>query len=245
MGMRYVGSKKRLAKEILSEIEARRGSRDVYWEPFAGGLNSFSIIAPHFGRSYASDTNEDVILMWSALYDGSWSPPETMTPETYASLKEAPASPLRGFAGTGCSYGGKWFRGYARGGFNAGGVPRNYVAESGRAVIKDMGLIKGFTEASFKYAPFHTGSASSRMVVYCDPPYAGTLGYSGSSHEFDHGMFWSWAEKQSSTGALVMVSEYEAPPGWTCIREFDHRMNVSSAGNRRATVERLFVQGEM
>ena len=40
---------------------------------------------------------------------------------------------LTGFVGFGCSFGGKWFGGYAR---NAGGT--NYAAQSKRSLLKDM-----------------------------------------------------------------------------------------------------------
>ena len=42
-------------------------------------------------------------------------------------------------------------------------------------------------------------------VIYCDPPYEGTLGYKTGS--FDHERFWEWAEKMSERN-VVFVSEY-------------------------------------
>jgi len=237
--MRYVGSKKRIAKRILSEILSRRGDRDVYWEPFCGGLNSFSMIAPSFQKAVASDAHPDLIELWSALHSG-WAPPETISEQEYADLKSAEPSAIRGLAGFGGSFGGKWFGGYARGGFNSDGAPRDHQAESIRAASSRMAELKG-TDVQFKNAGYDTGQANERFVVYCDPPYQGTLGYRDSGG-FDHDKFWSWCRDQAKSGALVLVSEYSAPEDFTCIAEFDHRMSVAKTTDRRSTQERLFVK---
>lgn len=236
--MRYVGSKRRIARKIRDVIISLRGDRDVYWEPFAGGFNSFSVIAPEFRKAYASDAHEDLILMWQAVLSG-WVPPVSVTPEEYERLRTAEPSALRGFVGFGGSFGGKWFGGYARGGKNADGTPRNYLAESARAVASCVAeMTKTGTEIVVRHAQYHEGRGTSRMVIYCDPPYAGTLGYRGTD-DFDHAAFWLWAEDQTRTGALVVVSEYSAPDGWQCVAEFDH--NVAITSDRKKTVERLFV----
>lgn len=236
--MRYVGSKRKIAKRVLAEILKRRGDRDVYWEPFVGGCNSFSVIAPHFRKVYGSDVHDDLIMMWRAVMDG-WTPPEYVTEDEYAKLRNEPPSALRGFVGFGGSFGGKWFGGYARGGFMANGNPRNHQAESARAVMARRHEISG-SQVQFDHGSYDRGRATSNMVVYCDPPYASTLGYKGTG-EFDHAAFWRWCREQVNRGALVFVSEYSAPDDFECIAEFDHRMSVALTTDRKTTVERLFV----
>jgi DNA adenine methylase len=238
--VRYVGSKKRIAKRLLKEIQSRKGDRSVYWEPFCGGLNSFSVVAPHFTRAFASDAHPDLILMWQAIQDG-WVPPSVITEEKYQALRNASPSAIRGFAGMGGSFGGKWFGGYARGGFNSDGTPRNHQRESADAALRRILELSG-TDVTFRNADYSDGRADSRFVVYCDPPYASTLGYRGTA-EFNHSAFWEWCREQSRSGALVLVSEYSAPEDFPCVAEFSHRMSVALSGDRKTTAEKLFVWG--
>lgn len=233
--MRYVGSKAKLIKRIAPLITAIDGQ--VYCEPFCGGLNSFSKIAPRYSFSLAVDSHPDLIAMWTAIWNG-WTPPTELSATEYAALKNAPPSPLRGFAGFGCSFGGKWFGGLAKGGVNAGGVPRNHVAESSRAAVARIAELAS-SNVSFARADYREITPGPGWVVYCDPPYRATLGY-GS--EFDSDQFWSVVGAWHEKGATVFVSEYSAPPDWRCIAEFPHRMSVALAGDRRETTERLFTK---
>lgn len=239
--MRYVGSKKRIAKGIAECVSSLRGNRSVYWEPFAGGLNSFSVIAPMFTTAYASDTHTDLMLMWQAAKDG-WIPPTDITEEQYAALRKEPPSALRGFVGFGGSFGGKWFGGYARGA-KPSGEPRNYLAESSRAVASRLAALNSSGNAySFSCRSYLTGKPNASHVIYCDPPYAGTQQYSGEV--FDVEKFWCTMSEWSVAGALVLVSEYQAPSEWSCIREFSHRMSLAHVDKRKETVERLFIYGK-
>ena len=112
--MRYLGGKSRIAKPILEVILANATERTgVYWEPFIGGGGMASKAAKHFNRCIYSDQDEDLMLMWEALATG-WEPPEQVSEEEYKALRHAEPSALRGFVGYGCSFGGKWFGGYAR-----------------------------------------------------------------------------------------------------------------------------------
>lgn len=177
--------------------------------------------------------------MWQAVKDG-WQPPRDISEEEYASLKSGPPSALRGFAGTGGSFGGKWFAGYARGGKQANGSPRNHQAESARAVMKQA---TAMAHANIVAGSYEQLTVNSTCVIYCDPPYASTLNYKAVG-EFDHDKFWTIAEQWTNQGALVLVSEYSAPGGWRCIAQFDHRRSVCLAGDRKANVERVFMLNE-
>lgn len=237
MVMRYVGSKKRLALKILEVVQEIRGcgARNTYIEPFLGGANSFKVISPHFDNAVGIELCEDIALMWQAVKDG-WTPVTDVSEEEYAELRSSTPSALRGFVGIGGSFGGKWFGGYARGN-KCDGSPRNYLSESARAVLKNSDAIK---RATIMHGDYTMAPVTSDCVVYCDPPYTGTLPY-GSVGEFDSFRFWSVCESWASAGAAVLVSEYTAPDAWDVVREFPHRRSVSSVGNRCATVERLFM----
>ena len=116
--MMYLGGKSRLAKRIGAAILENTDQRGQYIEPMIGGGSVFFELAPHFQMSYGGDVQEDLILMYQALADG-WVPPDTVTEEEWRELRDSPPSAMRAFAGFGCSFGGRFFEGYARG---AGGA---------------------------------------------------------------------------------------------------------------------------
>lgn len=232
-----MGGKSRLAKSIrdviLSRVEV--GEETAYWEPFVGGCGSFEVVAPEFPRAVGSDIHADLMMMWKALMDG-WEPPASVTEEEYAALRNAGPSALRGFVGFGCSFGGKWFGGYARS--KAGeSDPGKYAGRSGRSVLRTLEALKS-TRVRFEHAPYWRILPEKGDVVYCDPPYKGTTRY--EHKDFDHDAFWKWATEMSETGVSVFVSEYEAPSGW---QEVLRRELVSSVGghaNYQRRVDRLF-----
>ena len=154
--MRYLGGKGRIAKpitEILSDTD-----RQFYLEPFMGGGAVFSRVASNFKHPIGSDISFDLILMWTALRDG-WIPQENLSETEYQSLRNSAPSALRGLAGFGASFGGKWFGGYARGGFN-GTAPRNHYAESRRAAMRDA---TGMKDALLLSAPYDSWSPDKRF----------------------------------------------------------------------------------
>lgn len=230
--MRYLGGKSRLGKKIAGVILSATQRRDEYIEPFLGGAGVLVHMAPHFATVRASDVHEDLILMWQTVQCG-WVPPEHVSEDEYTLLRHAKPSALRGFVGFGCSFGAKWFAGYARG-INNKGTWRNYAAESSRAVaIASSALARATITRASALNVFPSSSA----VVYCDPPYRETTGY---SHVFDHDAFFRRATEWSRAGADVFVSEYQAPSDWTQIWEHAHRNSVA-IGKTKQTTERLFV----
>lgn len=235
--MRYVGGKSKIAKAIAQAILSRTDQRAAYYEPFVGGGAVFAHMAPHFERAEASDLSPDLMLMWSALHSG-WAPPPGVTPEEYRALKGACPSPLRGLVGFGGSFGGKWFGGYAKGGFGSDGQPRNHQRESADnalAIVRAVGPRASFHERSYLDINPAPGS-----VVYADPPYAGTEGYAAAG-SFDHGRFWDTMRSWCAHGCHVFVSEYQAPPDWDCVWEQEHRRSLSlTKQGRPTTTERLF-----
>lgn len=73
-------------------------------------------------------------------------------------------------------------------------------------------------------------------VIYADPPYKGTDGY--TEEEFDHERFYRWAESQD---VPVFISEYCMPEDrFRCIAEFD-KVVTFSANSREVKKEKLFI----
>ena len=76
---------------------------------------------------------------------------------------------LIGFVGYGCSFGGKWFGGLARGGKTSQGNDRNHVAESSRNLMKIKPKLQ---DMIIEVANYKTILIPDGSVVYCDPPYS-------------------------------------------------------------------------
>lgn len=241
--MRYVGGKYRYASDLAGVIRASVPRWcDTYLEPFVGGGGAFERIGALFPKRYASDVDPNVVILWRAVAAG-WLPPDTLTEQEYTALRHAEPSPLRSFAGFGCSFGGKWFGGFARGvcapsqgaprGADADTYGADNAASSSRGVRRAAPIFQGATVHEGCFSWWHPAPGT---VIYLDPPYAGTLGY--ASGAFDHDLFWRTAERWTRSGCFVFVSEYASPSGW---RDVWARKKGSRALGSK--VERLWVLG--
>lgn len=239
--MRYLGGKQRIAKDLRNVILGLTDNRGTYVEPFLGGGAVAEVMVPEFEHAFLSDVHLDLILMWDAAANAEWNPPDVVTEDEYHALRHAEATPLRGFVGMGGSFGGKWFGGYARGGFNSDGTPRNHQAESARSVRKTAERLRGATIYLADY--MNLMPVPTTPVIYCDPPYAKTTTY--STGDFDSGAFWRKATWWAKRGYDVFVSEYCAPNGWICVWEKPLKVQAVRGDNVRGTnTERLFVYGD-
>ena len=235
--MRYVGGKQRIAKRIAEAILADTSARGHYIEPFVGGGAVGAVLGGEFDHARYSDAHEDLVLMWQALERGDEFP-ESITPDEWETLRTSPPSAVRGLAGFGGSFSGKWFAGYAKGGYNANGQPRNHYGESLRRARRDIEGMRGRVSTSFRRCSFDEVQVTPECVVYADPPYKGTLGYGA---EFDHAMFWSTVARWSALGAYVYVSEYVAPEWAEVVFEAPLRVSTATtAQGRPEATERLF-----
>lgn len=228
--MRYLGGKTRIAKAIAEIVNAERGDR-VFWEPFCGGLSVSVRLAAH-GPGIVSDAHPSLIALYQAVRDG-WAPPKHVAEEEYQAARSLPDhDPLKGFIGFGCSFGGKWFGGMARGG------GRNYAAESARAIVRDVRSLGG---CAIRCKSFFDWTPRARpFVIYCDPPYAGTTGY-GATGEFDHARFWAQAQAWERCGVPVFVSEYSCPVPHRVVWSKEKTVHVAGGSeDRNKNLERLF-----
>src|SRR3954463_779951 len=110
--MQYMGGKERVSTDIAEVLAHFGQSCDRYVEPFTGGGSVLYRVAPMYDDVLAADIHTDLILMWKAVQNG-WVPPAAISREEYTAIKSESPSALRGFVGFGCSFGGKWFGGYA------------------------------------------------------------------------------------------------------------------------------------
>lgn len=228
-----MGSKNRHAKELLPIILKDRKLGQWYIEPFVGGANMIDKVD---GNRIGADIHPHLICLLDAVANG-FIPPSELNEDDYTELKSGSANdPLVGFAGFGCSFGGKFFGGYARG-KTSKGEWRNYAAETKRNLLKQAQNIKG---VAFICSPYDQLPIPQNSIIYCDPPYEGTTKYATGS--FDHAAFWQWCRDKVNDGHQVFVSEYNAPADWVCVWEKKASANFDSNRNSASErVEKLFV----
>lgn len=227
--MRYLGGKSRTWKSICAFLESVRKPNQTYLEPFVGGA---WVLQGMSGKRIASDYNQSLITLYQSLQQG-WNPPTEVSLELYKEIqsKKDPLDPLTAFVGFGCSFGGKWFGGYAK-----DDSKRKYSQNAFNSLNKARSLIKG-VEFSYKsyldYSPVD-------YLIYCDPPYQNTTGY-GATGQFDTELFWETMQKWSKSNTVV-ISEYNAPSDFACVLEMNTKTELrNKAGIREPRVERLFM----
>lgn len=236
--MKYLGGKHRIAKELADFMLSRCGALDDYWEPFIGGGSVFEQMAPHFLTAIGTDVHPDLIMLYKALLEG-WEPPSEITEEQYKLLRDAEPSPLRAVAGFPCSFGGKWFGGYAR---DRTGVREDYVGEARRGLLRFAEALKG-TEVVFECRSYLRCYPVAESVVYCDPPYAGTTGYAGTD-PFNPLVFWDRVQYWTKDmGCHVYVSEYDGLGELVWEKERNSEIGGGVNGESRKVVERLWYFG--
>lgn len=233
----YQGGKARIANPIAELLIRAAEGRTTYVEPFLGSAAVFHKVAPHYERAIGADAVVDLALLWRAAIAG-WTPPETLSAAEYAALRHAAPSPLRAFAGFPCSFGGKWFGGYARDPKS----DRNFAATASRSIVRRAAGMRGSTILHADYRELGL-LIEAGTVVYCDPPYAGTLAYAGAG-AFDSATFWATAESWTRRGALVLVSEYAAPAGWEELWAHERHVSTALDNSGARAVDRLFAMPE-
>lgn len=239
--MRYLGGKSLIAKTIVAQMPSPDAVRNVY-EPFCGGGAVTVALAQKYSTVQASDIHEDLICMWRSLQDG-WTPPTEVSEELYQHWRYTEPTTqeeaaLKAFLGYGGSFGGRYFEGFARGGFTADGTHRNHQQESRRRVLSDVQQMYNVTFRSGDYEVLVRAKPGD--LVYCDPPYKDTKSYS-RIERFDYERFWGWANHLAETGVSVYVSELQAPDGWEPIWSKSQNRSVKRQGDV-TTTESLFTK---
>ena len=224
-----MGSKRRIAKEILPIILKERVENQYYVEPFCGGCNSLDKV---FGKRIGNDINKYLIALLKEMQKIDFSMP-FVGEEEYKNMKNNQSSYpdwVLGYVGFQLSFGAKWFGGYRR---DKKGV-RNYENEAQQNLKAQQNLIK---DVEFYSGNYWDLEIPSNSIIYCDPPYKGTTSYKDG---FDHDFFWKWCEKMVSLGHKVFVSEYNAPENWTSIWEKEVTTGLDVKTSKK-DIEKLFI----
>lgn len=227
--MKYMGSKNRIAKDILPLMLKNRKDGQYWVEPFVGGANMIDKVT---GNRIGADINKYLIACLDAIANG-WTPDSLWSESFYNELKNNKddySLAMVGYAGFALSYAGKWFGGWCRD--SAG--KRNYPLEAYKNAIKQQPKLKGI---KFFTSSYNDLDIPSNSIIYCDPPYASTTKY---KDDFDHNKFWIWCEQKVKEGHTVYVSEYNAPSNWICIWEKEITSSLTQDTGSKKAKERLF-----
>ena len=223
-----MGGKSRISKQIADVLNAATKDR-AFVSLFCGSCAIESKVQADV--KILNDKHPYLIAMWQALQNG-WMPPDVVTKEEYyrvkANMSENPA--LTGFVGFGCSFGGKWWGGYAK---DKRGD--DYCGQAKRGLLKDL---SGVVNATFTCFDYRDVEIPDGTVVYCDPPYANTTGY--TLVQFDTNEFWDYV-RQLSKRCDVYISEESAPDDFECIWSKEKVRTLEKNDNvGRVKVEKLF-----
>jgi DNA adenine methylase len=209
-GVRYCGAKGRQAEYIVPIINSLTRGRGVYWEPFVGSGKIIQSVKADW--RIGSDIDRPIIALLRAVQEG-WNPPLKVTEEEYAAWmarRDNPKydyNPMMGFVGYGCSFGARYFQGYARS--KKGEV--NFAESARLALLRQKPFLKDVTLLCRPYTAPGKNPAEID-VIYCDPPYNGTKPVGSKvSKPFDSAEFWKTAMRYVECGATVLVSEYTCP----------------------------------
>lgn len=229
--MKYMGSKRKYANELLSIILANRKDGQFFVDLFCGGCNVVDKVG---GNRIANDVNYYLIELFRALQTG-WIPPKSVTETEYSTIKNNISKyppELVAYVAFQLSYGAKWFGGYRRDSIGK----RDYALEAYNNTIKQISKL---TDISFVNKSYCDVIIPEKSIIYCDPPYRNTTKY-GSTTSFDHDVFWAWCDARSLDGHSVFVSEYVAPENWVCVWEKKVNNTLDKNTGAKQGIERLF-----
>jgi len=234
--MKYLGGKHGIGK-LLAEFMSKICPNDKvngYIEPFCGSLGVFKNMTSKGYKKYiASDIQPDLIEMWKKIQDNKLKIPTELSEETYNKLKNAKSpNAIKAVAGFGLSFGGKFFAGYAQ--KWAGNSGRNFLNEFKNSIEKIKPHIQN--KNIHFYNKSYNDYTPSNMLIYCDPPYKSTEGY--STGVFDHDKFWDTMRKWSKNNC-VFISEESAPKDFKVVWKKQKRRTLDKE-NRFYSYEKLY-----
>lgn len=232
--MVYMGSKNRIAKELIPIITQDLQPNQWYVEPFVGGCNMIDKI--DHPKKLGADNNKYLIALFKAIQNGQ-ELPEYISKEEYQKVKANKDNYpdwYVGFVGFCCSFRGKFFSGYAGIYTSKEGESRNYQKQQINNILKQS--IK-LNDIKLECCSYDELEIPSNSIIYCDPPYNETTTYKTGS--FDSDKFWQWCRDKVKEGHKVFVSEYNAPDDFICVWQKD--INSNLGGTSKTATEKLFI----
>ncbi len=237
--MRYLGGKNRIGKEIAQVLQkiAPPDTVNGYCEPFCGSLGVMVHMVPAgYKKTLAYDKCKDIILLWKEIKKGTFKIPRNVSERTWKRYKaRREPSAMRAFVGFGCSFGGKWFSGYANLYDSS-----CQISQTKRAIQKKVPMVCKINRIGYKD---YRSIRLKGYLIYCDPPYQGTVRV-GKLNSFDHVEFWNIMREWSKEN-IVIISEYNAPKDFKCIWKKKLFVQINKARHeeqkKKKTEEKLFI----
>ncbi len=233
--MRYFGGKAKIAKPLAAFLNQQLKPGQPFVDLFCGSCNVISLIDPARQR-IANDIHRELIALHKYVQNGG-ELPDVVSEKEYAQLKADRGGVLypdwlKGFAGFGCSFAGRWFEGYARGG------EQDYAGAAKRGLTKKHKNLSGveFLNTDYRDVPL-----PEKSLIYCDIPYKSSV-KKYKDGWFNHDEFYKWVENIVVDGGTVFVSEYEesVPDTWEVVWRHNSRRGVRDKnGIHQRTVEVL------
>lgn len=181
-----------------------------------------------------NDIDDYLISMWRSAQNG-YVFPDTITKEEYEYIKNNKDidKTLTAFVGFGCSYGGRWFQGYAK---NNKGY--NYALAAKTSISNDIKYLKA--NVDFENMDYRQIILPDNSVIYCDPPYINTKKYI-THQNFNTNEFWGYM-RTISKNHLVIISELEAPDDFVSIWKKQKKRTLDvNKQNQFIVTEKLFI----
>lgn len=261
--MRYCGSKRKFMKDLLPILMNNTDENTLFVDVFGGGMNVISQIPLKY--KIANDNSTPMIELWNALKHHALQPDYPLPPlikdnvskQEYLDVKNDyynkthKYSPAEiGFVSTALSYGGAFFAGYAN--FNPN-RNENHVREAYNGLMRQLVTFKHLNTTTFINDDYQNieqhindyirkyNLHPSKIILFCDPPYANTRGYHSS---FNNQHFWTWAKSIAINNHYILfVTEYSAPQEFTCIwakQKKDGMKSSVSGTQQQCKTEKLF-----
>lgn len=227
--MQYFGGKAKIAKELSAFLQSQLKPNQPFVDLFCGSCNVVSKIQAR--ERIANDLHKELIALHIAVQQGQ-ELPSAISEEEYKSIKqnkELYPDWLVAFTGFGCSFAGKYFGGYARGG------NQNYASCAKNSITKKHTNMDTVKFVNLNYSDVQIPQES---FIYCDIPYKATTKY--STGDFNHSEFYDWCKTKVTEGHNVLVSEYKhnLPEGWKIVWEHKSKKDIrNKEGVQEATIE--------
>lgn len=230
--MKYMGSKNRIAKEIIPIITSGR-TTETFYDLFCGGGN---IIDKVVGKRVANDNNKYLISLFKEMQKDNFELPFIGEIEYKNIQKNKDSYPdwLVGYVGFQLSFGAKFFGGYRR---DKAGV-RDYENEAQQNLKAQQPKIK---DVEFYCGNYDEVKLKPNSYIYCDIPYKNTTQYN-TSKGFDYDKFYEWCIEKHKEGHKVFISEYWMPEDkFECIWSKEIVSSLTPENNGKKGVEKLFI----
>ena len=265
LGLPYMGSKNKIAREIVALLPPA----ETFVDLFAGGcaVTHAAILSGKYRGFVANDISVQYPRLFQTAVRGELPPPRVYTREEFNACKDR--DPIAALC---WSFGNKsyrltylwgkeierakqtacrmiladtwqkrfeYYKQYVKiaGDFlRRPGVERLQSLQSLESLQR---LHPDLVVTGEDYAAIAARYSGLDVCFYADPPYAGTACYHKSG--FDHDRFYDWLR---SVDFSVYVSEYTMPEDFTAIWERRKTCTLSSTNNARQTVEKVFVRSD-